>query len=98
MAFATRALSPFLSAAIERLTPPTLRAPTHTPPSGSPGSLPRGWRLPPLDPSPPHRARPLRGQRRRVRRATLDIDSPGAGRFSVPSAVGRPTSHHGAAY
>src|SRR4051812_10641621 len=48
--------------------------------------------------TPHHRAPPLRGQRRRVMRATLDLDSPGAGRFSVPSAVGRPTSHHGAAY
>src|SRR4051812_333454 len=93
-------LSPFFTAAKASNTPHA-RAPTHTPPRVAPPStrLSRGTEaLATRTPSPHHRARPLRGQRRVVMRATLDSDSPGAGRFSVPSAVGRPTSHHGAAY
>src|SRR4029079_580419 len=64
---------------------PDARAPTHTPPSGPPRRPPL-WReaFAARTPSPHHRARPLRGQRRVVMRATLDFDSPGAGRFSVP--------------
>src|SRR4051794_2851876 len=99
MAFATGALSPFNAAAIERLTPPTL-GPRHIHPRvDPPEGLFRGREAIATRTPSPHRARPpFRGQRRVVMRATLDIDSPGAGRFSVPSAVGRPTSHHGAAY
>src|SRR4051795_12068496 len=99
MAFATGALSPFDAAAIERLTPPTL-GPRHIHPRvDPPGGLFRGREAVATRTPSPHRAQPpSRGQRRVVMRATLDLDSPGAGRFSVPSAVGRPTSHHGAAY
>src|SRR3954447_13693394 len=101
MAFATGRLSPFSPAARERLyIHPRRLGPRHiTPPSGTP-RRPLLWRevsaTQPI--TPPPCAAPLRGAAPAGDDALeFDADSPGAGRFSVPT-IGRAHISHGAAY
>src|SRR5918912_4370404 len=99
MAFPPARLSPLCPAARERLhTPPTL-GPRHIHPRvDPPGDLSREGRSPPLDPiTPPPRAAPPGAAPAGDDALESHADSPGAGRFSVPT-VGRPHISHGAAY
>src|SRR5919112_205496 len=75
----------------ERLIPPALGPRHTTPPSGPPRRPPLWREVSATQPiSPHHRARPLRGQRRRVMRATLGaVTRPGRVVF-LSRVVGRP--------
>src|SRR3954469_23704368 len=96
MAFPTGRLSPLSPAAKSVFTyTPDARAPTHnTPPSGPPRRPPLWKEVSATQPiTPPPCAAPLPGAAPAGDDALeFDADSPGAGRFSVPT-IGRSHSH-----